>query len=144
MRHYGNYYILYNPISQELFLNKQKINFLTLWEYLLYLDGGWGWWLIVKTAQLQVESFFILRVDFKIRIVYNPIHNKQKGYILIPDKQFKITYYAKKHQKHITRLGKWVEGCRIYEDKKGTTHFTYWDIEADNFRNASLSWSVRY
>ena len=79
MRHYGNYYILYNPISQELFLNKQKINFLTLWEYLLYLDGGWGWWLIVKTAQLQVESFFILRVDFKIRIVYNPIHNKQKG-----------------------------------------------------------------
>ena len=50
----------------------------------------------------------------------------------------------RKHQKHITRLGKWVEGCRIYEDKKGTTHFTYWDIEADNFRNASLSWSIRY
>jgi len=30
---------------------------LTLWEYLLYLDGGWGWWLVVKTAQLQVVSF---------------------------------------------------------------------------------------
>ena len=41
---------------------------------------------------------------------------------MITDKQFKITYYAEKHKKHITRLGKWVEGCRIYEDKKGKTH----------------------
>ena len=69
---------------------------------------------------------------------------RDREYIMITDKQFKITYYAEKHQKHITRLGKWVEGCRIYEDKKGKTHFTYWDIEADNFRNASLSWSIRY
>ena len=60
------------------------------------------------------------------------------------NKQFTITYYATKHKKFITRLGKWVEGCRIWQDKTGKTLFTYWDIDADNFRNASNGWTVRY
>ena len=38
---------------------------------------------------------------------------------MITDKTFKITYYASKHKKHITRLGKWVEGCRYWTDKSG-------------------------
>ena len=84
-----------------------------MWEYLLYLDGGWGWWLIVKTAQLQVESFFILRVDFKIRIVYNPIHNKQKGYIMITDKQFKITYYAKNIKSKLRKIKNSFVSCVV-------------------------------
>ena len=60
------------------------------------------------------------------------------------NKQFKITYYADKHKKHITRLGKWVEGCKIWTDKTGKAICTYWDIEADNFRNATVSWTVRF
>ena len=35
---------------------------------------------------------------------------------MITDRPFKITYYADKHKKHITRLGKWVEGCRYWTD----------------------------
>ena len=41
---------------------------------------------------------------------------------------FKITYYAGKHKKHITRLGKWVEGCRYWTDKSGKAIFTYFDL----------------
>ena len=63
---------------------------------------------------------------------------------MISDKTFKITYYASKHKKHITRLGKWIDGCKIWQDKTGKTIFTYWDIDAENFRNASVSWTVRY
>ena len=63
---------------------------------------------------------------------------------MITDKTFKITYYADKHKKHITRLGKWVEGCRYWTDKSGKAIFTYFDVDADNFRNASVSWKVRF
>ena len=60
------------------------------------------------------------------------------------DKQFTITYYSNKDKKHITRLGKWVEGCRYWTSAKGKAIFTYFDIEADNFRNANTSWKVRF
>ena len=63
---------------------------------------------------------------------------------MITDKTFKITYYASKHKKHITRLGKWIEGCRYWTDKSGKAIFTYWDMDADNFRNATTSWKVRF
>jgi hypothetical protein len=76
-------------------------------------------------------------------ISYN-IPNITERNKMITDKTFKITYYADKHKKHITRLGKWIDGCRIWQDKKGKTIFTYWDMDAENFRNASVSWTVRY
>ena len=63
---------------------------------------------------------------------------------MITDKNFKITYYADKHKKHITRLGKWVEGCRYWTSKSRKAIFTYFDVEAENFRNASVSWKVRF
>jgi len=59
------------------------------------------------------------------------------------DTTFKITYWASKHKKHITRIGKWVEGCRFWKSAKGVPIFTYWDIEADNFRNATTTWSIK-
>ena len=62
---------------------------------------------------------------------------------MVTDKTFKITYYADKHKKHITRLGKWVEGCRYWTDKSGKAICTYFDIEADNFRNATVSWTMK-
>ena len=62
---------------------------------------------------------------------------------MITDKTFKITYYATKHKKHITRLGKWVEGCRYWADKSGQAICTYFDMDADNFRNACGSWTMK-
>ena len=35
------------------------------------------------------------------------------------NKQFKITYYAKKHGKHITREAKWTDLCRYWTSKVG-------------------------
>ena len=73
-----------------------------------------------------------------------PYITERKDRKMITDKTFKITYYADKHKKHITRLGKWVEGCRYWTDKSGKAMCTYFDIDADNFRNASRTWTVRY
>ena len=39
------------------------------------------------------------------------------------NKQFTITYYSGKDKKHITRLGKWVEGCRYWTSKSGKAIF---------------------
>jgi len=70
--------------------------------------------------------------------------NNRKKNKMENDKQFTITYYAGKHKKHITRLGKWIDGCRYWTDNSGKAIFTYFDIEADNFRNATVSWKVRF
>jgi hypothetical protein len=34
------------------------------------------------------------------------------------NKQFKITFWAKKHKKHITRNAKWTELCRYFTARK--------------------------
>ena len=41
---------------------------------------------------------------------------------------FKITYYAKKHGKHITRNAKWTEKCIERLDKLGNDIMIYFDI----------------
>ena len=63
---------------------------------------------------------------------------------MITDKQFKITYYANKHKKHITRLGKWIEGCRYWTSKVGDKLITYFDMDKDGYRTAKGSWKVRF
>ena len=35
------------------------------------------------------------------------------------DKHFTITYYAKKHKKHISRQAKWDSLCRYFTSKSG-------------------------
>jgi len=57
---------------------------------------------------------------------------------------FKITYYAKKHKKHITRQGKWTEKCIERLDKLGNDIMIYFDMDADGYRTATKSWKVRY
>ena len=63
---------------------------------------------------------------------------------MITDKTFKITYYASKHKKHITRLGKWIEGCRYWTSKLGELLMTYFDIDKQGYRTAKGSWTVRF
>ena len=57
---------------------------------------------------------------------------------------FKITYYAKKHGKHITIQGKWTEKCIERLDKLGNDIMIYFDMDADGYRTATKSWKVRY
>ena len=57
---------------------------------------------------------------------------------------FKITYYAKKHGKHITRQGKLTEKCIERLDKLGNDIMIYFDMDADGYRTAKDSWKVRF
>ena len=52
------------------------------------------------------------------------------------DKHFTITYYAKKHKKHISRQAKWDSLCRYFTSKSGNNCITYFDIDANNYRTA--------
>ena len=58
--------------------------------------------------------------------------------------QFKITYFAKKHGKHVTRNGKWDEKCRYWTSKVGDKLITYFDMVKQEYRCAKGSWKVRY
>ena len=59
------------------------------------------------------------------------------------NKQFKITFWAKKHKKHITRNAKWTELCRYFTSKNGTPCITYYDLEKQGYRTATTTWKVR-
>jgi hypothetical protein len=50
---------------------------------------------------------------------------------------FKITYYAKKHGKHITRNAKWTEKCQERLDKLGNDIMIYFDMDAQGYRTAT-------
>ena len=56
---------------------------------------------------------------------------------------FRITYYAKKHKKHITRNAKWNSLCRYFTSKQGTPCITYYDEDAQGYRTATTTWKVR-
>ena len=60
------------------------------------------------------------------------------------NKQFKITYFAKKHDKYITRNAKWTELCRYWTSKVGDSLMTYFDMDAQSYRTAKGSWTVRF
>ena len=63
---------------------------------------------------------------------------------MIPNTPFKITYFAVKHGKHITRNATWIEGCKYFTSKVGNKMMKYFDIDADGYRTAKGSWTVRY
>ena len=60
------------------------------------------------------------------------------------NKQFTITYYSNKDKKHITRQGRWTEQCRYWTSKLGASLMTYFDIDAQGYRTAKDSWTVRF
>jgi len=56
---------------------------------------------------------------------------------------FTIQYYAKKHNKTITRRGLWTEECEYANHKvHGFPYFKYFDVDADGIRCASKSWKI--
>jgi len=58
------------------------------------------------------------------------------------NKQFKITYYAKKHGKYITRNAKWTDMCRYWTSKIGDSLITYFDMDKMEYRTAKKTWTV--
>ena len=60
------------------------------------------------------------------------------------DKHFTITYYAKKHKKHISRNAKWDSLCRSFTAKNGNNCITYFDIDANNYRTATGNYKIRF
>ena len=59
------------------------------------------------------------------------------------NKQFKITFWAKKNKKHITRNAKWTDLCRYFTSKSGVPCITYYDQDAQGYRTATPTWKVR-
>jgi len=48
--------------------------------------------------------------------------------------EIRITYYAKKHGKTITRRGKWTELCKEWVSKTNKKLITYYDLDAQGYR----------
>ena len=44
------------------------------------------------------------------------------------NKHFTITYYAKKHKKHISRQAMWDSLCKSWTSKKGSACLTYFGM----------------
>ena len=58
--------------------------------------------------------------------------------------QFMITYFSVKEGKSITRKATWTEGCKYFTSKVGNHMMTYFDMDAQGYRTAKSSWTVRY
>ena len=62
---------------------------------------------------------------------------------MIINKPFVISYYSASDKKVITRNALCTDKCRYWVSKGGRTLMTYFDIDADGYRTASDSWSIR-
>ena len=60
------------------------------------------------------------------------------------NKTFNITYYAKKHAKHITRRAKWDSLSKYGTSKSGNSLITYYDLDAQGYRTCSGSYKIRF
>ena len=66
------------------------------------------------------------------------------GFVLkANNKPFIITYYSASDKKTITRNALWTDKCRYWISKSGRMLMTYFDIDADGYRTASDSWSIK-
>ena len=60
------------------------------------------------------------------------------------DVNFFISYYAKKHKKHITRRGRWDKLSKYWKSKTGNNLVTYYDLDARGYRTCSGSYKIRF
>ena len=63
---------------------------------------------------------------------------------MIPNTPCKITYFAMKHGKMITRNATWTENCKYFTSKVGNHMITYIDMDKEGYRTAKGSWKVKY
>ena len=62
---------------------------------------------------------------------------------MIQGQPFQITYYSASDKAHITRSALWTDQCKYWISKNGRMLMTYFDIDADGYRTASDSWSIK-
>ena len=55
---------------------------------------------------------------------------------------FRVRYYAKKHEKIITRKAQWKEKCTEEISNKGIPYMIYFDVDADGYRTATGKYEV--
>ena len=60
------------------------------------------------------------------------------------NKTFNITYYAKKHAKHITRRAKWDSLSKYWTSKSGNALVTYYDLDAQGYRTCSGNYKIMF
>ena len=60
------------------------------------------------------------------------------------DKHFTITYYAKKHKKHISTNAKSDSLCKYWTSKTGNALITYFDLDAQGYRTCSGNYKIRF
>jgi hypothetical protein len=61
---------------------------------------------------------------------------------------FYVTYYAKKHEKFITRKGQWTKPNtdttgKYFVSKEGKPCFIYYDLDADGWRMATWAMTIK-
>ena len=62
---------------------------------------------------------------------------------MINNKPFIITYYSASDKKTIKRNALWTDKCRYLLSKNARMLMTYFDVDADGYRTASDSWSIK-
>jgi len=72
-----------------------------------------------------------------------PITNRKENNMKLEiGDEFRITYFAKKHDKTITRKGLWTEKCKEWKSKLNNKLITYWDVEQQGFRTCSNKYVI--
>ena len=56
--------------------------------------------------------------------------------------KFTISYFAKKHNKTITRKGKWTEQCKEWVSKANKKLITYYDLDAQGYRTCASNYVI--
>ena len=56
--------------------------------------------------------------------------------------EIRITYFAKKHNKTITRKGKWTDLCKEWVSKTNKKIITYYDLDAQGYRTCASNYVI--
>ena len=59
---------------------------------------------------------------------------------MLKNKPFTVTYYSAKDKKTITRNALWTDQCRYWTSKAGRLIMTYFDVDKNEYRNATDTW----
>ena len=130
-------------LRYNLRLHRLDILFPTSHPYDIGLAGICQSIRVFKMGQIKKYLFWFCLILATIIWDY-PNMKANKEVIKKMNKPFKITYYAKKHGKHITRTGTHDEKCRFWKSAKGVNLYTYFDLDEWGYRTASTTWKVRY
>ena len=77
------------------------------------------------------------------QLCYTATITKESEEIMLKNKPFTVTYYSAKDKKTITRNALWTDQCRYWTSKAGRLIMTYFDVDKNEYRNATDTWSIK-